>query len=36
MDILKYGSDCRVLEPAALVDKVQQQHALALRQYAEK
>ncbi|MFM2004852.1 MAG: hypothetical protein RLZZ09_507, partial [Pseudomonadota bacterium] len=36
MDILKYGSDCRVLEPAPLVDKVQQQHGLALRQYSDK
>jgi predicted DNA-binding transcriptional regulator YafY len=36
MDILKYGSDCRVLEPAPLVNKVQQQHGLALRQYSDK
>lgn len=33
MDILKYGAECRVLEPPALVAKVREQHALALRRY---
>jgi predicted DNA-binding transcriptional regulator YafY len=33
MDILKYGEDCQVLGPDALIDRVRDQFRLALGQY---
>ena len=36
MDILKYGEDCTVIEPPALIDKVLEQLRRGIRRYAEK
>ena len=35
MDVLKYGTDCEVVEPPALVDRVKDQFRRALRSYGE-
>jgi predicted DNA-binding transcriptional regulator YafY len=34
MDILKYGSDCEVIEPQELANRVKQQLKQALANYA--
>ena len=34
MDILKYGKDCKVLEPPALIEKVIEQFKRGLERYS--